>query len=61
VDKTVWVEAFVRAISRLGVRGEPHFIADMGEQLYDTQGHLAPEKVAQSQWDEWLPSGPAPL
>ena len=60
-DEAVWVRAFVVAISRMGVRGEAHFISDMARQLYATHGHLRPEEVAQSQWDEWPPSGPAPL
>lgn len=60
-ERVVWVDAFVNELRRIGVRGDAHFIEDMGEQLFDSSWHLCPEIVAQSQWDEWPPSTQTPL
>lgn len=55
MERPDWTHIFVAELYKLGVRGVPHFIDDMAEEVFSTRGHLDPFDVAQTEWAEWPP------
>jgi hypothetical protein len=50
VTRDQWVERFSMRLSQLEVGAEPSQFADLGETLWTTRGHLAPEVAADDEF-----------
>ena len=55
VSRAIWLDRFVMHLSNLGVRAQPENIAEMAEELWETEGDRDPVEVAQTEWEMWPP------